>query len=116
MDEARRQAHITALDGRVEIDSVQGHGMSGQQQVVVKKLEANYRRVPDVSGATIMGDCRVALFPDVGALARRTRHKYSRRRSDSNRSPMCRHFRLKPARPTPKLRSRRWTEGPRCRT
>ena len=27
----------------------------GQQQVVVKNLEANYRRVNDISGATIMG-------------------------------------------------------------
>ena len=46
----------------------------GQQQVVVKNLEANYRRVSGVSGATIMGDGRVALILDVGALARRTRH------------------------------------------
>jgi two-component system, chemotaxis family, sensor kinase CheA len=46
----------------------------GQQQVVVKNLEANYRRVNDVSGATIMGDGRVALILDVGSLARRARH------------------------------------------
>jgi two-component system chemotaxis sensor kinase CheA len=45
----------------------------GQQQVVVKNLESNYRRVSDVSGATIMGDGRVALILDVGALARRGR-------------------------------------------
>lgn len=46
----------------------------GQQQVVVKNLEANYRRVEDVSGATIMGDGRVALILDIGALVRRARH------------------------------------------
>jgi two-component system chemotaxis sensor kinase CheA len=46
----------------------------GQQQVVVKNLEANYRRVNDVSGATIMGDGRVALILDVGSLIRRSRH------------------------------------------
>jgi len=46
----------------------------GQQQVVVKNLEANYRKVNDVSGATIMGDGRVALILDIGALVRRTRH------------------------------------------
>ena len=46
----------------------------GQQQVVVKNLESNYRRVDDVSGATIMGDGRVALILDVGALVRRSRH------------------------------------------
>jgi two-component system chemotaxis sensor kinase CheA len=37
----------------------------GQYQVVVKNLEANYRKVPGVSGATIMGDGRVALILDV---------------------------------------------------
>ncbi|MBS0305262.1 MAG: chemotaxis protein CheW [Proteobacteria bacterium] len=46
----------------------------GQQQVVVKNLEANYRKVPDISGATIMGDGRVALILDIGSLVRRSRH------------------------------------------
>jgi two-component system chemotaxis sensor kinase CheA len=42
----------------------------GQHQVVIKSLESNYRRVPHVSGATIMGDGRVALILDVAALVR----------------------------------------------
>jgi two-component system, chemotaxis family, sensor kinase CheA len=42
----------------------------GQQQVVIKSLEANYRRVRGVSGATILGDGRVALILDVGGLVR----------------------------------------------
>lgn len=42
----------------------------GQQQVVVKNLEANYRRIPAVSGATILGDGRVALIVDIGGLVR----------------------------------------------
>ncbi len=46
----------------------------GQHQVVVKNLEANYRKVPGVSGATILGDGRVALILDVGHLVRRARH------------------------------------------
>jgi two-component system chemotaxis sensor kinase CheA len=46
----------------------------GQHQVVVKNLESNYRRVPDVSGATILGDGRVALIIDVGGLVKRARH------------------------------------------
>jgi two-component system chemotaxis sensor kinase CheA len=46
----------------------------GQHQVVVKNLEANYRKVDDVSGATIMGDGRVALILDIGSLVRRSRH------------------------------------------
>jgi len=59
-------------DGRriaLEVDQ-----LVGQQQVVVKNLEANYRKVPGVSGATILGDGRVALILDVGALVRRARH------------------------------------------
>jgi two-component system chemotaxis sensor kinase CheA len=40
----------------------------GQQQVVIKSLETNYRKVPGVSGATIMGDGCVALILDVAAL------------------------------------------------
>jgi two-component system, chemotaxis family, sensor kinase CheA len=46
----------------------------GQQQVVVKNLESNYRKVSDVSGATIMGDGRVALILDIGSLVRGSRH------------------------------------------
>ena len=46
----------------------------GQHQVVVKNLEANYRKVPDVSAATILGDGRVALILDVNGLVRRSRH------------------------------------------
>jgi len=41
----------------------------GQRQVVLKSLEANYRRVEGVSGATILGDGRVALILDVPNLA-----------------------------------------------
>ena len=40
----------------------------GQHQVVIKSLEQNYRRVSGISGATIMGDGRVALILDVSAL------------------------------------------------
>ncbi|WP_240125319.1 chemotaxis protein CheA [Thermomonas alba] len=40
----------------------------GQQQVVVKNLERNYRRIPGVAGATILGDGRVALIVDVASL------------------------------------------------
>ena len=43
----------------------------GQHQVVIKSLESNYRKVPGVSGATIMGDGKVALILDVEALVRR---------------------------------------------
>lgn len=45
----------------------------GQQQVVVKNLETNYRKVPGVSAATILGDGRVALILDIGGLHRLSR-------------------------------------------
>jgi two-component system chemotaxis sensor kinase CheA len=40
----------------------------GQQQVVIKSLETNFRKIRGVSGATIMGDGSVALILDVPAL------------------------------------------------
>jgi len=42
----------------------------GQHQVVIKSLETNYRKVVGVSGATIMGDGRVAMIMDVGSLVK----------------------------------------------
>ncbi len=45
----------------------------GQQQVVVKNIESNYKKVPGVSGATILGDGCVALILDISALLRTTR-------------------------------------------
>ena len=42
----------------------------GQQQVVIKSLEQNYRRVDGVSGATILGDGSVALILDIPGLLR----------------------------------------------
>lgn len=44
----------------------------GQHQVVVKNLESNYRKIPGVSAATILGDGSVALIIDVFALMRIT--------------------------------------------
>ncbi|MGE0098088.1 MAG: chemotaxis protein CheA [Hydrogenophaga sp.] len=46
----------------------------GQQQVVIKNLESNYRKVPNISGATILGDGKVALILDTSGLVRRSRH------------------------------------------
>ncbi|OIN26937.1 chemotaxis protein CheA [Vibrio barjaei] len=42
----------------------------GQQQVVLKNLENNFRKIPCISGATIMGDGRVSLILDVADLVR----------------------------------------------
>jgi two-component system chemotaxis sensor kinase CheA len=45
----------------------------GQHQVVIKSLEANYRKVPGISGATILGDGHVGLILDVPALVESAR-------------------------------------------
>jgi two-component system chemotaxis sensor kinase CheA len=47
----------------------------GQQQVVVKNLEDNYRKVPGISAATILGDGSVALILDITGLHRLSRYK-----------------------------------------
>jgi two-component system, chemotaxis family, sensor kinase CheA len=47
----------------------------GQQQAVVKSLEAHYRRVQGISGATILSDGSVALIVDVGGVVRLGQHR-----------------------------------------
>ena len=42
----------------------------GQQQVSIKSMEKNFRRVSGVAGATILGDGRVGLILDVSGLIR----------------------------------------------
>lgn len=79
----RRQFNVNsegADQGLVVVVEAEGHKLAlevdelvGQQQVVIKNLEANYRKVDGVSGATILGDGRVALIVDVGGLQRDAR-------------------------------------------
>ena len=45
-------------------------GLTGQSQVVLKSLEANYRRIDGILGATILGDGAIALIIDVAGLTR----------------------------------------------
>jgi len=49
----------------------------GQHQVVIKSIERNYRKVSGISAATIMGDGKVAMILDVGALVRMATDKPS---------------------------------------
>lgn len=68
--------NVTAVhEGILVILESEGHkaalfvdDLVGQHQVVIKSLESNYRRVQGVSGATIMGDGKVALILDTSAL------------------------------------------------
>ena len=64
-------------DGLVIVVEGEGHRVGlfvdeliGQQQAVVKSLEANYRRVEGISGATILADGSVALIVDVAGIIR----------------------------------------------
>ena len=47
----------------------------GQHQVVIKSLESNYRKIAGISGATIMGDGRVALIVDVAEIVRNNNNR-----------------------------------------
>jgi two-component system chemotaxis sensor kinase CheA len=80
--ELRRVFHVEGAEpelGRSIVVIVQAAGarfallvdqLVGQHQVVVKNLETNYRKVPGISGATILGDGGVALIVDVAAMQR----------------------------------------------
>lgn len=54
----------------------------GQQQVVIKNLEANFRKVPGVAGATILGDGCVALILDICGIA--SLHMERKQETDRN--------------------------------
>ncbi|CAJ0687538.1 Chemotaxis protein CheA [Ralstonia mannitolilytica] len=68
---------VVILDSEGKKIALQIDELVGQQQVVVKNLETNYRKVPGISGATILGDGSVALIVDVSALMRETRAGHS---------------------------------------
>ena len=68
VDPARGILVILESDGRRAALFVDE--LVGQQQVVVKNLESNYRKVAGISGATILGDGGVSLIIDVAALLR----------------------------------------------
>jgi len=74
---ARRAQQRDSGDGLIMV--VEGDGkrvglcvdeLLGQQQVVVKTLEANYGHVDGIAGATILGDGSVALILDIAGLTR----------------------------------------------
>jgi len=74
---ARSQGTRDPEDGLIMV--VEGDGrrvglcvdeLLGQQQVVVKTLEANYGHVDGIAGATILGDGSVALILDIAGLTR----------------------------------------------
>ena len=90
--EARREPteSITVIvQGQGRRYALQVDDLIGQQQVVVKNLETNYRRVPGISAATILGDGSVALILDVGDLQRLSRSQSSSASRDAQQAAVA---------------------------
>ncbi|NOT58351.1 MAG: chemotaxis protein CheA [Deltaproteobacteria bacterium] len=75
-DPSQGLAVIVEHDGRMVALLVDE--LLDQQQVVIKSLEANFRKIEGIAGATILGDGRVALILDVGGLVMLARGSESR--------------------------------------
>jgi len=61
---------VIVIDAEGEKAALLVDDILDEQQVVIKSLEANYRKVPGTAGATILGDGRVALILDLGAVVK----------------------------------------------
>lgn len=58
--------------------------LMGQQQVVIKSLETNFRQILGISGATILGDGTVALILDVPGIIQRHLEECTRKNQKLN--------------------------------
>ena len=63
------EAIVVLLESSKKRFGVLVDALVGQQQVVIKSLEAHYRKVAGLAGATIMGDGKVALIIDADSIA-----------------------------------------------
>ena len=61
---------LVVVEGDNEKVGIVVDDLLGQQQVVIKSLEQNYKRVTGISGATILGDGTVALIIDVSDVGK----------------------------------------------
>ncbi|MEA9589835.1 chemotaxis protein CheA [Xanthomonas sp. WHRI 10064A] len=68
--QSSKEPLVVVVEGDGQKIALEVDELLGQQQVVVKNIENNYRRIPGVSGATILGDGRVSLIVDIGGLVR----------------------------------------------
>lgn len=71
---------VVVVEGNNQRVGVFVDELLGQQQIVIKSLETNYRRVAGLSGATILGDGSVALILDVPGLIRLAQHPVNQKR------------------------------------
>jgi two-component system, chemotaxis family, sensor kinase CheA len=62
-----KQTVVVVTNGESTVGLVVDH-LLGMQEAVLKSLEKNFRPVPGLSGASILGDGRVSLILDIDAL------------------------------------------------
>lgn len=75
------EGFLVVVEGEERKAALLVDDLLGQQQVVLKSLETNFRKVEGIAAATILGDGRVALILDVAGLIRRSRKDPSPRES-----------------------------------
>ncbi len=69
-----KEAILLILETEGERVAVMVDEILGQQQVVIKSMEQNFRKVEGVAGATILGDGRVGFIVDVRGVLEIARH------------------------------------------
>lgn len=67
-DNSSENIMLVVVEGDSEKIGIVVDDLLGQQQVVIKSLEQNYKKVPGISGATILGDGTVALIIDISSI------------------------------------------------
>jgi two-component system chemotaxis sensor kinase CheA len=74
VDDQNRFVVLCEAEGNVKVALVVDD-IIGQQQVVIKSLEANFESIEGIAGGTILGDGNVALIVDVQGLRSTVTHK-----------------------------------------
>lgn len=69
-----KEAILLILETEGERVAVMADEILGQQQVVIKSMEHNFRKVDGIAGATILGDGRVGFIIDVRGVIEIARH------------------------------------------
>ena len=71
---------LVVVEGEGQKVGLMVDDLLAQQQVVIKSLESNYKRVEGISGATILGDGSVSMILDIpGLIARASRRSRNRK-------------------------------------
>lgn len=72
IEEDQQDTHLIAIveNGGQKVGLIVDE-LFGQQQVVIKSLEVNFKRIEGFAGATILGDGSVALILDIAGLMKR---------------------------------------------